>query len=163
MPHTHHHQLNVHFLPKSIKGMYGCFPTALGRQSTFSNFWDLLFSHSDASISRKSRLVTILKAAVYPWECWSEFLVAGCSSATNQLGLGKRSWNREDLFSGSWISASTPTEYMPHLELVHIRVVYLQLVNGYWFDKLSSCGFGPPLCGVRVEILLLNLDGLWAS
>ena len=28
----HHHQLNVHFLPKSIKGKDGCFPTALGRQ-----------------------------------------------------------------------------------------------------------------------------------
>ena len=33
----HHHQLNVHFLPILIKGMDGCFPTALGRQSTFSN------------------------------------------------------------------------------------------------------------------------------
>ena len=33
----HHHQLNVHFLPRSIKGMDGCFPTALGKQSTFSN------------------------------------------------------------------------------------------------------------------------------
>ena len=35
--HHHHHQFNVHFLPRSIKGMDGCFPTALGRQSTFSN------------------------------------------------------------------------------------------------------------------------------
>ena len=42
--HHHHHQLNVHFLPRSTKGMDGCFPTALGRQST------------------------ILKAAVYPWD-----------------------------------------------------------------------------------------------
>ena len=33
----HHHQLNVHFLPRLIKGMDGCFPTALGRPSTFSN------------------------------------------------------------------------------------------------------------------------------
>ena len=33
----HHHQLNVHFLPRLIKGMDGCFPTAFGRQSTFSN------------------------------------------------------------------------------------------------------------------------------
>ena len=33
----HHHQLNVHFLPRLIKGVDGCFPTALGRQSTFSN------------------------------------------------------------------------------------------------------------------------------
>ena len=33
----YHHQLNVHFLPRLNKGMDGCFPTALGRQSTFSN------------------------------------------------------------------------------------------------------------------------------
>ena len=32
----HHHWSNVHFLPRLIKGMDGCFPTALGRQSTFS-------------------------------------------------------------------------------------------------------------------------------
>ena len=25
---SHHHQINVHFLPKLIKGMVGCFPTA---------------------------------------------------------------------------------------------------------------------------------------
>ena len=35
--HHHHHQFIVHFLPRLIKGMDGCFPTALGRQSTFSN------------------------------------------------------------------------------------------------------------------------------
>ena len=78
----HHHQLNVHFLPRSIKSMDGCFPTALGRQST------------------------ILKAAVYPWESWSEFWWRDALPHTNQLGLGKRRWNLEDLFSGSWISAS---------------------------------------------------------
>ena len=33
----HHHQLIFHFLPRSIKVMDGCFPTALGRQSTISN------------------------------------------------------------------------------------------------------------------------------
>ena len=32
----HHHRLNVHFLPRLIKGLDSCFPTALGRQSTFS-------------------------------------------------------------------------------------------------------------------------------
>ena len=37
----HHHQLNVHFLPRLIKGIYGCFPTALGRQSTLNNILDL--------------------------------------------------------------------------------------------------------------------------
>ena len=30
---------------------------------------------------------------------------------TNQLELGKRRWNLEDLFSGSWISASIPTQF----------------------------------------------------
>ena len=38
--HHHHHQLNVQFLPRLIKGMDGCFPIALGRQSTFSNICD---------------------------------------------------------------------------------------------------------------------------
>ena len=41
--HQFHHQLNVHFLPRLIKGIDGidgidgCFPAALSRQSTFSN------------------------------------------------------------------------------------------------------------------------------
>ena len=89
--HHHHHQLNIHFLPrKSIKGIDGCFP---------ATFWDFLFSHSDSSNSRKSRLVTILKAAVYPWESWSEFLVAGCPSShqPTRIRVGKRRWNLEDL------------------------------------------------------------------
>ena len=60
--------------------MDGCFPTALSRQSTFSNifgtshlvivtlpFREIPFSHH--------------KAAVYPWESWSKFLVAGCPSS----------------------------------------------------------------------------------
>ena len=42
----HHHRFDVHFLPRLIKGMDSCFPTTLGR-------------HFDASISRKSHLVTI--------------------------------------------------------------------------------------------------------
>ena len=38
---------------------------------------------------RKSRLVTIRHAVVYPWEYWNEFLVAGCDvyPGANQLGL----------------------------------------------------------------------------
>ena len=63
--------------------MDGCFPTALGRQST------------------------ILKAAVYPWESWSEFLVAGCPSSHQPTRIrGRDAGIWEDLFSGSWISAS---------------------------------------------------------
>ena len=65
------------------------------RQSTLTTYWDLLFSHSDACISRKSCLVGISKAAVYSWGCWSEFLVANTLPHTNKLGLGKRRWNLE--------------------------------------------------------------------
>ena len=62
--------------------MDGCFPTALGIENQpLATFWDLPFSHSDASILRKSHLVTKLKAAVYPWEGWSKFLIAGCPSS----------------------------------------------------------------------------------
>ena len=42
--------------------MDSCFPTALGNNQPLATFWDLPFSHSDASISRKSHLVTISKA-----------------------------------------------------------------------------------------------------
>ena len=35
--HHHHHRFNIHSLPRLIKSMDGCFPTAIGRQSTFSN------------------------------------------------------------------------------------------------------------------------------
>jgi hypothetical protein len=41
--HHHHHQLNVYFLPRSIKGMDGCFPTASGNQ-LLATFWDLPFN-----------------------------------------------------------------------------------------------------------------------
>ena len=58
------------------------------------------------SFSRKSRLVTILKAAVYPWECWSEFLVAGCPSSHQPTRIREETLESGDLFSGSWISAS---------------------------------------------------------
>ena len=36
-PYLHHHQFNVHVLPRFIKGMDGCFPTAYGSLPTFSN------------------------------------------------------------------------------------------------------------------------------
>ena len=56
----HHHQRTVHFLPRLIKGMDGCFSTALGRQSTFSNILDLLFSHSgDCEIWHAIWILTI--------------------------------------------------------------------------------------------------------
>ena len=35
--HHHYHQFNVHFLPRSIKGMDGGFSTTLRRQPAFSN------------------------------------------------------------------------------------------------------------------------------
>ena len=98
----HHHQLNVHFLPRSIKGKDRCFPTALGRQSTFGNIldvWDLPFSHSDASISRKSCLVTILKAAVYPWECCNEFLVRECPSSHQPTEIREETLESRNLLS----------------------------------------------------------------
>ena len=95
LTHYHHHQINVHFLPRSIKGMDGCFPTASGSvdKQPLATFWGLSFSHTDASVSRKSRLVTILKSSVYiPGNVGASF--AGFPH-TNQLGLGKRRWNLE--------------------------------------------------------------------
>ena len=86
MRHPHHHNnLNVHFLPRLIKGMDGCFLTAYGSQPTSSNTSILRFlvSHNDISISRKSCLVTIRQLSNdHPWECWN-----------SQLELGKRRWN----------------------------------------------------------------------
>ena len=76
---NHHHQLNVHFLPRSIKGMDSCFPTASDRQPTVSNTRDFLFSHSNASISSKSRLVTIRQLSIHG-NVRSKFLVVGCPS-----------------------------------------------------------------------------------
>ena len=37
MYHHHHHLFNVDFLPRLIKGMDYCFPTAYGRPPTFSD------------------------------------------------------------------------------------------------------------------------------
>ena len=39
--HHHHHQLNIHILPSLIKSMNGCFPTVIGRQSTFSRHFGI--------------------------------------------------------------------------------------------------------------------------
>ena len=56
----HHPHLNLHFLPKSIKCIDLYFPTVQGKQPLVTlQFWDSSFSHSDASILRKSCLVTI--------------------------------------------------------------------------------------------------------
>ena len=35
----HHHQFNVHVIPRLIKGMDGCFPTAYGRQPAFNDLF----------------------------------------------------------------------------------------------------------------------------
>ena len=48
----HHNQFNVHVFPRLMKGMAGCFTTALGRQPTFSN--------------------SVTLRVVYPWKCWSK-------------------------------------------------------------------------------------------
>ena len=63
----HHHHFNVHFLPRSIKGMDGCF-----QQRKVDN-QPLVLSHH--------------KAVVYPWECWKEFLVTGCPSNKSRFPL----------------------------------------------------------------------------
>ena len=65
-----------------------------------ATFWDLPFSHSDASISRKSRLVTIRQLFI-PGKDGASFWWQDALPHTNQLGLGKRRWNLENLFSGS--------------------------------------------------------------
>ena len=65
---NHHHQLNVHFLPRLIKIEYGrLLPYSIYVDNQpFATFWDLSFSHSDVSISRKSRLVATRQLHVYP-------------------------------------------------------------------------------------------------
>ena len=55
---THQHHFNVHFLPRSIKGIDSCFPDAKVDNHP------LVFSHHKA----------------VPWEYWNEFLVTGCPS-----------------------------------------------------------------------------------
>ena len=61
-------------------------PLATIRISHFS------LSHSDASIFEKI-LFSHYKAVVYPWECWSKFLVVGCPS-THQSRLNHNYQNR---------------------------------------------------------------------
>ena len=56
---------------------------------------------SDASISRKSRSVTIRQYVVYPWECWSVFLMAGCPSSYQPAGIREETLESEKFFSGS--------------------------------------------------------------
>ena len=95
------------FSSKINQVMDGCFSTAWGRQPTFSDTRDVSFSHSDASISRKTVSIRWLSIQ-YPWECWSEFLVAGCPSSHKSAGIREDMLESGELFSGSWISASVP-------------------------------------------------------
>ena len=85
-----------------------------------ATFWDLPFSHSDASISRKSCLVTILGSCLSLGKLEQDFWKRDALPHSSQLGLGRRRWNLEDLFSGSWISASVP--YQTVEKLTHICV-----------------------------------------
>ena len=55
-------------------------------------FWDILFSHSDAFISRKSRFVTIRQQLSIPGNVGASIWWWDASPHTNQLGLGKRRW-----------------------------------------------------------------------
>ena len=82
--------------------MDGCFPTALGRQSTFSN--KVPFSHH--------------KAAVYPWESWSKFLVAGCPSSHQPTRI-----REETLESGG------PLQRKLNFRLRTLKTQYCELVN----------------------------------
>ena len=83
----------------SYKTTNGCFPTAWGRQPTFSDTQDFSFNHRDASILRESRLVTHYKAVVYPWECWNKFFGGGMPflTPTNQYWEGRWPSGRADV------------------------------------------------------------------
>ena len=48
------------------------------------------------------------QVVVYPWECWSEFLVVGCHSSHQPARIREETLESGKLFSGSWISASIP-------------------------------------------------------
>ena len=115
-----HHQLNVYFLPRLIKGMDGCFPTALGRvdNQPLATFWDLSFSHSDASISRKSRLVIIRQHSI-PGKVGASFR---WWDALPRQPVGKRHWNLE--------TSSAVVEF-PHPRLPIQVLSNLQLTLSY--------------------------------
>ena len=105
----HHHQLNVHFLSRLIKCTDGCFPTA-SRQPTVSDSRDFSYSHShsDAPISRIFRLVTIRSTVVYPWECRSEVLVAGCSSSHHSARIREEILESGNLDLQQWLNIRMP-------------------------------------------------------
>ena len=69
-------------------------PNSIFRQPTLSNTWDFSFSHSNASISRKSCLVTIRKLSIHG-NIGASFWWRDALPHTNQLGLEKRRWNLE--------------------------------------------------------------------
>ena len=102
--HHHHHHLNVHVLPRSIKSMDGCFPTALGRQST------------------------ILKAAVYPWESWSAFLVVGCPSSHQPTRI-----REETLESGGPLQRKL--NFRLRTQLSSRKVI----LRSWWLWSIYSC------------------------
>ena len=70
-------------------------------------FLDLSFSHSDASISRKSHLVTIRQLAIHG-NVGTSFWWSGCPSSHQPAQIREETLESGNLFSGSWISASVP-------------------------------------------------------
>ena len=62
------HRLNVHFLPRLIKCMDGCFPAALGRQSTWvhiQHFLTQFLLEIDLSFDHQNQIVGSLKQSHY--------------------------------------------------------------------------------------------------
>ena len=72
----HRHQLNVHCFPRLIKGMDGCFPTAYIRRVDNQPLATLRICRLViATLLLLEILFSHHKVVVYPWECWSKFLL----------------------------------------------------------------------------------------
>ena len=106
----HYQHFNDHVFPIFIKSMDDCF----SQQHEVDNqppathpFRDFMFSHSDISISRKSRLVDIRQLSIYGnvgtsfW--WSDVL-----PDFHQPAVRVETRESGKLFSGSWIPPQYP-------------------------------------------------------
>ena len=132
----HHHQLNVDFIPRLIKGMDSCFPTALGRQSTFSNILDLSFSHGDASISRKSCLDTLRQLSI-PGKVGASFW--WWDALLHQpVGIREETLESGNLFSGccfTYVPYPSPYRFFNDIWPV-ISCVLLLSCDLYWTNQV---------------------------